>query len=316
MTPKKKYINYIPYALLAILLGTGIYGFIHYNEIIDDLNAKLAKFDSNQAKMEGEFAKMNDEYNSMISNLSEKDQLLIESQQNLKTLNMEIQSIFLKSKITESDLADAKTLIAQLKTRLEYEGNIEVLEDDLEVLEGEIQVLEKKNNKSEAEIKRYAKLLKTKESLIKEIEGNLKKQEEIIRKGSSLRLVDFDIKGIKVRNNGKEVETDKASKADIMRVSFNINSNNISESGEKDIYIALYNSDNKLAYFPTAETGTITLQNGDLLEYTDHMQFYYEQGSNELVKFDWEKDDFESGDYNIKVFENGVMIGSETKSFR
>ncbi len=316
MTPKKNYIKYLPFILLAILLGIGIYGYVHYNEIIDDLNSKLAKFDSNQAKMEGEFAKMNDEYNSMISNLSEKDQLLIESQQQLKTLNMEIQSIFLKNKITESDLAAAKTLIAQLKTRLEYEGNIEVLEDDLQVLESEIQVLEKKNNKSEAEIKRYAKLLKTKERLIKEYEGNLEKQAEIIRKGSSLRLVNFDIKGIKVRNNGKEVETDKASKADIMRVSFSINSNNISESGEKDLYIALYDSNNKLAYFPSADTGNITLQNGDLLEYTDHVKFYYEQGSSESVKFDWEKDDFESGDYNIKVFENGVMIGSETKSFR
>ncbi len=316
MTPKNKQLHKSLYLLLALLLIGLIYSSVHYTTIISDLEAKLAKYDSNQQKMEGEFAKLTDEYNSMMGTLSEKDQLLIQSQQNLKDLNEQLQNVLQKAKITQEDLADAKALIATLKSELKFEGQIEELNKQIEALQSKL-------NKSEEDNKAYKKLLDTKEKLLRKkqreiltFQKDIKEKDAIIKRGSGLRLVNFDIKGIKVRNNGKEVETDKAKKADKMRVSFNINSNNISESGEKELYISLYDSEGKLATFPTAKTGQIKLQNGDIIDYTDYITFFYEKGTTEPVKFDWEKDDFVSGDYQIRVYENGTLIGSETKTFR
>ncbi len=313
MTPKNKSLNFIPYILILFFLGLGIFGYYHYNTIIDNLQARLDKFDNNQAKMEKEFVKINDEYNSMMSSLSEKDQLLIASQAELKSVNEKLQSIFDKSEVSEQDLGEAKALISQLKSQLESQAQYDA---NIKALENEIQVLEQKNNKSEEEVKRYKQLLQKKETLISKYNQEIAQQKELIQKGSTLRLIDFKIKGVNVKANGKEVETDKARKADKMRISFRVNANNISDSGEKDLYLCLYNNEGKLAHFADANPGTLTLQSGDLVPYTDHLKFNYEKGVTEEIKFDWENKDFEKGDYNIKVYENGILIGSETKSFR
>ncbi len=309
MTPKNKNIRFLPYILFALLLLVGILGYRHYNKIIDQLYIKLEKFDDNQSKMEGEFAKINDEYNSMMSSLSEKDQLLIEANQKIKALNDQLQALFSKKDINQDDLGNAKAMIGQLKTRLEYES----IQGDLQA---QIDELKKKNNKTKAELVRYKKLVQEKERITLAYQNEIKAKNKIIKQGSSLRLINFSIVGVKIKANGKEVETDKARKADKLRVKFSVNANNISESGEKNLYLCLYDTNGKLAKFPDAESGSIKLNNGDQIEYTDHVSYYYDKDNTEEIKFDWENDDFQKGDYTIKVYENGILIGSEIKSFR
>ena len=52
-----------------------------------------------------------------------------------------------------------------------------------------------------------------------------KKKDELINYASKLSLSNFMLRSFKVRNSGKEVETDKASRIDHIKFSFDINDN-------------------------------------------------------------------------------------------
>lgn len=309
MTPQNRYNNYIYLISIFALLSVLIFGYITYNKEIEELKSKLATYDGNQQKVETEFAKINDEYHSMMASLSEKDLLLIQNQSDLQDIKKELEGVLGKQKKSESDLVEAKALIEKLKTKINFNNQ-------LEEVQKEITELENKNNKNLLEIKRYQELLSQKDLMLAGFQKDIKQKQEIIKKGATLRLINFDLKGVNVKANGKEVETDKARKADKLRVSFQVNDNNISDSGDKELFLSLYDANDKLAHFPEAKSGTITLQNGNIQEYTDFVTFNYQKGQPQEIKFDWENDDFQKGEYTIKVFENGNLIGSQSISFR
>lgn len=310
MTPKRDFNNYTVFVAITALLAMIVYGYFSYNHTIDELRAKLANFDSSQEQTEAEFVKINDDYNNMMASMSEKDQMLIKSQSDLKEVNEQLVAVLHKQEKTADDLAQAKALIEKLKSQLEYANKMGNIND-------EIIALKAKNLESEQEIQRYRELLNQREGVLSNYKADVVNKQTIIQKGNTLRLMNFDIKGIKVRANGTELETDQAKKADKLRVSFNINENgNIADNGPKTLYLALYDSNNKLAKFPSAHSGTLKLLNGSYTDYTDFIRINYVKGTNQPIEFDWENNNFQKGDYKIKVYQNGQLIGSEIKSFR
>jgi KaiC/GvpD/RAD55 family RecA-like ATPase len=49
-----------------------------------------------------------------------------------------------------------------------------------------------------------------------------------------------------VRNSGKQIETDKASRADVLKISFTIAENQIAKSGDKVYYVQVIDSKNNV----------------------------------------------------------------------
>jgi hypothetical protein len=50
----------------------------------------------------------------------------------------------------------------------------------------------------------------------------------------------------KVRNSGKQIETDKARRADVLKISFTIAENQIAKSGDKVYYVQVIDSKNNV----------------------------------------------------------------------
>jgi hypothetical protein len=79
---------------------------------------------------------------------------------------------------------------------------------------------------------------------------NLEKKSEdlskIITKGSQLQALDMWAGTIKIRNNGAQVETDRASKADKIKSCFTLSENNIAKSGTKKLYFRVISPEGKV----------------------------------------------------------------------
>jgi hypothetical protein len=114
----------------------------------------------------------------------------------------------------------------------------------------------------------------------------------------------------------KEKETDKAKKADLIRVSFDLDDNRISESGEKIIYICIL--DPKGNVVSNSVSNKFKTNTGIEKPYTTTKTIAYKQGEKvQGISTDFKPlTDFEKGDYKVEIYHMGYKIGSETVALK
>jgi hypothetical protein len=129
---------------------------------------------------------------------------------------------------------------------------------------------------------------------------------------SVLHASNIRMDAIRVKRNGKEKETRKAKKADVLRVTFDIDENRIAESGTKMIYLRIVGPDGSVLNNPANGSGMMTSSKGDHLTYTLPKSLSLVQ--NQPVKgitVDWNQDgDYAKGVYKIEIYNDGYAVGS------
>ena len=80
----------------------------------------------------------------------------------------------------------------------------------------------------------------------KNLEKKSKDLNKIITKGARLQALDLWAGTIKMRNNGSQVETDRASKADKVKSCFTLSDNTIAKSGMKNLYFRVISPEGKV----------------------------------------------------------------------
>jgi hypothetical protein len=283
---------YLLITIILLLLGYLVYDSIandglSQEEIVAEMNDLRAEYDY----IQGELNKRND-------NLQEKNQAIVKIQSELK-------SIFEKKNITEEELKKAKQLIKEL-SRIAIENYKEKIVS-LEIQNQEFVI---KNNEQDKTI------IDLKSKLNKEVSVSQKKDQLLVY-ASNLMASNFILKSFKVRDNGKEIATEKGSRVDRIKVSFDIPENKIAKSGKTILYVRILMSDGKLAVLEGKSGLTFIEENKKTIDCSEIINFNYTQGKEQKIEFNWDnKDGFESGDYTFEVFQNGRLIGKASKYLR
>jgi hypothetical protein len=133
-----------------------------------------------------------------------------------------------------------------------------------------------------------------------------------VEKGSTLAVLNLNVLAVKERSSGKQIETDKASRADKLKVSFLIAENQIAKSGDRMYYVQIIDSKNNIL----GDKETVAM-GGDLtLTYTFITKVKYE---NKTVQVNEEVagKDFAAGTYFVNVFnQKGEMVSKTSFSLR
>ena len=131
---------------------------------------------------------------------------------------------------------------------------------------------------------------------------------------STLHASNIGITALKVKSSGSEKETSTAKRADLIRISFNLDENRVTPTGTKDIYVVVTSPDGKIisdgnANFMTREDGSKA--------FTSKVSVNYEQGKIIPVSFDWKQNErFKEGSYKIEIYNNGFKIGQGVKTLK
>lgn len=80
----------------------------------------------------------------------------------------------------------------------------------------------------------------------KKLRKETKDLSQVVNKGSKLQALDLWATPIKIRSNGKQMETDKADKAEKIKSCFVLSENTIAESGQKNIYFRIISPEGKV----------------------------------------------------------------------
>ncbi|MGB5463319.1 MAG: hypothetical protein WBM92_08145, partial [Aureibaculum sp.] len=123
---------------------------------------------------------------------------------------------------------------------------------------------------------------------------------------SAVIMSTVDVSAMKIKSNGKYVETDIASRTDAILVNFKLSKNSFQSSGYKEVYIVIQNPNGKVIN----EKGKFTLKNGNEVPYTDKTTTYYEKRNLAVSIFsDRFIQKIVKGTYIVKIYIEGYLIG-------
>lgn len=298
--------------IVLSVLVIGLSGILLY----ESLNTEMSEIEIRQ-----QFSHLKDEYKQIEKDLDMAINDLEINNQEIIAQKEKIGRLIRKNNITEEELNQAKKMMKNLSEVVlkSYKSKVRNLEEkegglvkEKESLAQQILKIQKKVEEINERYNKEKRSSKMKEHIIRE-------KEEQINYASRLILSNFILNGFKVRNSGKEIQTDKASRIDRIKVSFDIVPNKLVESGIKKIYTIIKKPSGEIVTFVNQDTGEFIFEN-KRMKYSDELKFSYTSGEEKTLEFTWDNEDFERGDYVMEVYEKTkneiVLIGKAIKSLR
>ncbi len=251
------------------------------------LQAQVVQIDSTRANVEQQFQAALVKLDMLKT---ENDSLMKTKSKEVDDLKARIQNILSKKNSSEADLAKARELTRQLQNQISgYKTEIEKLKGEKIVLVAQ------------------------RDSIKRNYDTATAKNQELSQQvaiASILHASNFDITPLKLKNSGKEKETDKAKRADLLRISFDIVPNRVTDSGQKELFICINTPDGAPIAVEDLGSGKFTLEDGTEKLYTTKKVIDYNPGEAQKVTINWkQKSDFQPGQYTVEVYELGRLIG-------
>lgn len=286
--------------LVAALLGT--WGYIIYDknktkETLDQKETVIATTSTQRDELQKELEDAAMRYDMLKTANSKKDSSITAKDKDIEEKRARIQTLLNKANATQSELSEAKRLIASLN------GDIEGYKNEIEVLQGQkIQLTQEK-----------AVVTTQRNRALKDYDSAtvvIKDKEELINVGSTLQASNFSIVGINEKKSGKEKTTSTAKRVDKLRISFDLNENMLAQSGTKEVYVCITAPDGTPVAVEALGSGTFSTRDGEQKPYTQKLDVNYTQNKKQNVSFDWKSNsNFMTGNYKIEVFNNGFKVG-------
>ena len=206
-----------------------------------------------------------------------------------------------------TELKSSKGDNASLK---KYKEQYNALEQKMKSLMQEITVLKAKNQELTTNLDSTKVVLDDSKKYNKVLVGQNEELAKTVEKGSKLTLTNLKTAAYKVRNSGKQIETDKASRADMLKISFTIAENKIAKSGDKTYYVQVIDSKNNvLGAKSTTSFGDYSLT------YSFTTTVKYENKTVEVSE-QLPGKDFAKGTYFVNVFDKGELVSKNSFSLR
>ncbi len=308
---KKNMRNLLTGGLLLALLGT--WGYIIYDknktkEVIQQKDTQLATTSSEKDELRKELddATMRfDMIKTSSANMAHsKDSVITQRDRDIAEKRAKIQQLLTKANATSAELAQAKTLIASLNEDIAgYRTQIETLQGEKLVLTQEKEAVTKERDVARKETE--------------DAKNVIKEKEDVIDIGSTLHASNFSITGINEKKSGKEKTTSTAKRVDKLRISFDLDENRITQSGNKTIYICITDPKGTPVTVEALGSGNFKTREGEDKFFTQRVEVNYTQGQRQTISVDWKQNsNFETGDYKIEVYNNGFKIGEGVRSFK
>lgn len=265
-------------------------------------DTEIAKVTSEKSDIQNSFDASLARLDSMTTTNADMKKQMAEKESEISKTKQEIRSILNKKNATAAELSRARTLIADLN------GKITDLEQQVASL-----MMENDSLKTER-----VTLIADKQMLTRNLDST-----NVIKKGleqkvdiaSTLNASNISITPIKIKNNGKEKVKTNAKSVDKLVVSFDVR-NRIIQPGTTDLFVIVIGPDGQPVTSGTGSGTFTTREEGDK-SFTAKLPVDLETSKTKKVEFSFKPGtNFHQGNYQIKIYQNGFLIGQGTRNLR
>ncbi|MFK7049418.1 MULTISPECIES: hypothetical protein [Flavobacterium] len=259
-----------------------------------------------------------DSKNTLSVVTNEKDALMKDLEITKQSLETAMES---NTTMTEELMAE-KEKIQQLMTELEktkntdtaaimkYKDEVQKLKSKIANLIKQIDGLKKENATLNTKIDSTNTVLKKSRSINDTLISKNNMLAKAIEKGSKLSIVNLQTTAVKQKSSGKQIVTDKASRANLLKISFTIAENQIAKSGDKSYYVQIIDSKNNVLGDKKIESF------GDkMLTYSFVSSVRYENKTVKVEK-DLPVEDISEGTFFVNVFDKTELVAKTSFTLR
>jgi hypothetical protein len=132
--------------------------------------------------------------------------------------------------------------------------------------------------------------------------------ESLVATGSLLQAEDLTAIGVRVRNNGKQVEVNRAGRTEIIRTCANIAQNRITDAGKKTVYLRIISPEGVVLDLGNPEENRFNFD-GVSGKYSVKRTFDYNNEAMDLCIFFNVQEELIGGKYLVEMYEGGTLIG-------
>lgn len=269
-------------AVLAILLVGSLVYIYKISSEAKQVNTELTKSVSEKDLVMKDLQELKATYDAAIAeNTSMSEELIIERDKVVNLMN---------------DVSKSKGDVSKYRTQYsKLEKNMKVLIAENETLKKENTVL---TTQRDSTIVVLGESRKYNEVLV----GQNEEFAKTVERGAKLSILNMKTSAYKIRSSGKQIETEKAGRVDVLRISFTIAENQIAKSGDKAYYVQVIDGKNNVL----GEKQTVSF--GDnTLTYSFIANVKYENKTVQVSQ-DLKGKDFAKGTYFVNVFDQNELV--------
>ena len=146
---------------------------------------------------------------------------------------------------------------------------------------------------------------------------NLTRQKEEltnkVNQAATLKLFNYSAQAVRFKGNGGETATDRASRAERIRIDFTVAANDIVQPGTKLFYVRIANPNRAIISKGTGDEYSFK-SNGETLQFTEKVRVNYDGKETAVRAYYVKPDAYElmPGTYFIDVYEEGGKVIGQT----
>ncbi|WP_281232729.1 hypothetical protein [Flavobacterium gelatinilyticum] len=250
----------------------------------------------------------------LTTTMTEKESVMKDLQELKATYDAAIAE---NTSMSDELIQERDKVVALMEDLNKSKGDVSKYKAQVQAMQGKMKTLVAEND----ELKKQNGVLTTQRDSTIVVLGESKKYNEVlvgqneelaktVERGSKLSILNTKTSAYKLKSSGKQIETDKASRADILKVSFTIAENQIAKSGDKTYYVQVIDAKNNvLGEKKTENFGE------NSLTYSFKTTVKYENKTVQVSE-DLPGKDFAKGTYFINVFDNDELVSKTSFSLR
>ena len=129
---------------------------------------------------------------------------------------------------------------------------------------------------------------------------------------AQLKVTGLKGEGVIVRNNGKLVTNNRTNRIDQIRTCFTITENALSQAGEKEMFVQIYNPENELVGDQLA-----VQHDGGVMVYSAASKIFYENEELDVcILSNTDREKLMEGTYKVYVYAGNQLIGTSSFPLR
>ena len=246
----------------------------------------------------------------LTTTLSEKEQVM----KDLSDLKTTYDAAIAENTSMSDELIAERDKVVALMEKLKYSnGDVAKykkqylgLESKMKSLIAENETLKKDNTVLKVQRDSTIVVLDESKKTNQVLTGQNEDLSKTVEKGSKLAIVNLKTAAYIVRSSGKEIPTDKASRADVLKVSFTIAENAIAKSGDRKYYVQVIDSKNNVM----GERQTEKFSD-KTLTYSYIANVKFDNKTVDMVQ-NVPAEKLVKGTFYVNVFDNGQLVSTTT----
>lgn len=280
--------------VLALLLMGSLAYVYKLNQDKNEVDSNLTKTMTEKEKFQAELEAKIAEYDTAISDNTALKGELEEEQAKIVELLEKIK----KSNGTVAELSKYKNEYVKLKREMDN-------------LIAENNVLKENNTKLTKNLDSTIVVLSNAKTANDTLVAKNENLSKTVEKAQKLSVLNLTTLAVKQRSSGKQIDTDKATRADVLKIGFTIAENQVAKTGDRTYFVQVIDSKNNVLGDKKTETFGTTY-----LPYSFQKTVKYENKTVQ-VQEDLPVKSITAGTYFVNVFDkNGELVSKNSFQLR